>query len=689
MFKSSFLSLVTVFALCSHYSFAQISLQDEYSADVESAIADFIISSGSNWVVEWNTDFDWPSLVYLGSTTPLPENTEKAALEYIKKRSNFFRIPNQVPNKLTLQNKRTYNGVTHYRFEQNFFGIPVEDAFLGVHVAADRSIDMISNSLVPLTPGRSAPSLSASDAAFISNHFIPKKFGKVEAEEARLLYTATSDEPGVSLAWHFSKNDFDVWVDSETGEVLRKGYTANFAIYPSEFETGPTLSHTSSASSKATSNRDTASGYTYAVHPNTSSLSTTTLNRLDALYEITGLVGEWADVLSQIGTRAQVDANDDFMYGTSDAEELSQVNIYYHIDKIREEFVSDELDFDDFDEQIVWANANNTFDDEEAPNAKYSTSNDKLYFQNGLVMDPAGTTDIGLEAIVIYHEYMHHVFHEVNSKLAGGFYFDQSRGVQEGLADYFAYYFSGDDDILDYAFPSYERTIDSGGNSSVQTCINEGTGYTCGTMLTTTLDAIADNVNVDEDLFIEILFGAANRISTLTMKNVAQSLIAEDRAVNQSHYIAFVEEEFEAIGTGDVDGPDDLEVLTDGLFCLDENEIGYFSTSVLGGRPPYSYDWQFYQDCEGSPALPCDSWTSVGSQSTLDLSNHQDFSLKVEVTDDNDETDWSGIRNVQISSSCSAPYNGEGSTLDIRLKQTSDKSYAQKLCMEGLGSVSF
>jgi hypothetical protein len=89
-----------------------------------------------------------------------------------------------------------------------------------------------------------------------------------------------------------------------------------------------------------------------------------------------------------------------------------------------------------------------------------------------------------------------------------------------------------------------------------------------------------------------------------------------------------------------------LSVNISGPTSLTTIQLGTFTADVMGGLPDYTYEWWKYQDCDlrgtgGLRAPPCGSWKKLAETSNTLLTggNVPGFNLKVNVTDQENETD--------------------------------------------------
>ncbi|WP_139240282.1 hypothetical protein [Fodinibius roseus] len=99
-------------------------------------------------------------------------------------------------------------------------------------------------------------------------------------------------------------------------------------------------------------------------------------------------------------------------------------------------------------------------------------------------------------------------------------------------------------------------------------------------------------------------------------------------------------------GTLTLDGTGDnlLQVHIDGPYQIQTNQYYQFEAITDGGYQPYSWQWQLDYGNGSGP------WQNVGGDSYTHISyNQQDFYLRVQVTDAQNDTKTSTIHPVTVS----------------------------------------
>ncbi len=158
------------------------------------------------------------------------------------------------------------------------------------------------------------------------------------------------------------------------------------------------------------------------------------------------------------------DDNGDFLYDATSVqpvydEPFTEVNLYYHIDKIRNYFVTvHQTVFD----RVLYGLANYHENDQPYDNAFFTpvTNTETL-----LALGQGTNADFGYDGDVIYHEYTHFVIDTVAGLHSFDQYFDEwgrsqmPGALHEGLADYFSCTNTGDPVIGEYSMAAYARDL--------------------------------------------------------------------------------------------------------------------------------------------------------------------------------------------------------------------------------------
>lgn len=183
----------------------------------------------------------------------------------------------------------------------------------------------------------------------------------------------------------------------------------------------------------------TGDGDVFPKNPDLSSVTNKSLYRLNGSGY---LRGTYAYIVNDAAPEAYSAINS-FQYSPTNTH-FDEVNLYYHIDDFRHNYIAFIEDGSISFEQIT-AHAHTPLEDldgdgDKDPNAWFDPGNQEIYF-NG-AYDPHGTNDFAKADKVIYHEYGHAVIYDVTSLIFGTptiqSSFDEEGAISEGLPDYWA-----------------------------------------------------------------------------------------------------------------------------------------------------------------------------------------------------------------------------------------------------------
>ncbi len=158
------------------------------------------------------------------------------------------------------------------------------------------------------------------------------------------------------------------------------------------------------------------------------------------------------------------DDNGDFLYDATSVqpiydEPFTEVNLYYHINKIRSYYV--DVHGTVFD-RTLYGLANYHENDQPYDNAFFTPVSDTEVV---LALGQGTDSDFGYDGDVIYHEYTHFMIDTVSGLHALDGYFDEwgrsqmPGAIHEGLADYFSCTNTGDPVIGEYSMAAYARDL--------------------------------------------------------------------------------------------------------------------------------------------------------------------------------------------------------------------------------------
>ncbi len=158
------------------------------------------------------------------------------------------------------------------------------------------------------------------------------------------------------------------------------------------------------------------------------------------------------------------DEQGDFLYDPVDAtpvfdEPFSEVNLYYHVDRVYSYFVETHgVTF----QRVLVALANYHENDQPFDNAFFTPLDANTAL---LALGQGSLVDFGYDADVTYHEFSHFVIDTVAGLHSLDQYFDEwgrsqmPGALHEGLADYFSSTLAGDPVVGEYALGGYARDL--------------------------------------------------------------------------------------------------------------------------------------------------------------------------------------------------------------------------------------
>ena len=158
-----------------------------------------------------------------GDFTGKPVENDEDAMQAIAAISDLLGCKD-VYDELRLYTVTSSGGLTHYYFQQNYNGIPINSHRTNLHVRDEsHRIMFLQNSFFPDIELNTVPDISAKDAKKTAEKAVPdRKFN----EKPQLEITVNGD--AAFLIWDFESDDGGTAkIDAHTGEVL---YAFNGAI---------------------------------------------------------------------------------------------------------------------------------------------------------------------------------------------------------------------------------------------------------------------------------------------------------------------------------------------------------------------------------------------------------------------------------------------------------------------------
>jgi len=309
-------------------------------------------------------------------------------------------------------------GAHHVIFQQRLHSLPIQRAYVTVHMAKDGSIYLVKNRVVPrkfLKPAAEF-AISMATARQRALHSVRARLTRVVSSEQLWFPIKSILRPAyrVRIQKRKPRGDWVVFVDGETGRILRKFDNLSEAVFARIFDPNPVIALGSA--------RHLVNNGKFLVPPDTAYVRV----RLSALRGNRSLDGRR---VSTALTRRRVDLRrgdlkDDSKFA-SDNPRFEEVMTYFHVD--RAIGYLETLGFRGsraiFREPLA-INANGTDDD----NSWYSPHDRSITFGTGGINDAE-------DAEIILHEFGH----AIQDAICPGFGQSQEAAAMgEGFGDYFA-----------------------------------------------------------------------------------------------------------------------------------------------------------------------------------------------------------------------------------------------------------
>jgi len=380
------------------------------------ALETFRSEYGEGWIVRWDKETGVPTSVFGGETTSIAKDPEITARTFLLKNSDLFKIDIDLSKfQLISVVERSQN--TSVKFRQIHRNIPVYGAEFIMAIASQGNIVTASGRYYPVEFTLSTSPDVSETVAF--------NIAKTDFEQSVDLSLNQSElvilphEGDFKLAWKLAvlarqpSASWSYFIDAKNEQILLKQeatmrITGKGNVYET-FPSGP-----------------------FSLSPNVD------LPRMDT----SGYVrGTYADVKNPNGQREQR-SNHDFTDLATNSAGFDEVNVYYHVDKFRFNFING-FGFNGFAQIEAIVN-------QPGEGANFNFGRLNFFHSN------PSLPDFAREAKVIYHEYTHAVVNAINGLESPS---NESGGINEGLADYFAGSFVNDAVIGEYAFPFQKRNM--------------------------------------------------------------------------------------------------------------------------------------------------------------------------------------------------------------------------------------
>lgn len=415
-----------------------------------------------DWYVFWDKVTGTPASMYGTKTKSFAKTPESAIQNFLLYVNKLFERKNnskvgqvrsnlQKPNFSFISQRKSING-NYYDYQQEYRNIPINGTQCTFGVTENGEIFYFSGTFyseqIDINTTPNVPFESALNTA-VNN------IGKSGYLQKNKKLNILPDEGKFELVWDFylvNDQNGESWkyiVSASSGKIISKIDTK---INSSKSDIKDNGLQSQVQNNELLLNYQSPHGLIFNTYPQSSNLDfETSLVQLPLLNSSGYLQGTYANVYKMSGSRATNISGDPNNFTHSPyTQNFDEVNVYYHISKYRQDFINNFYtpDFNQTNVSIGWNISQR--------DAAYDPGADVIYFYNGIPTDP----NFSREANVIYHEYVHKIQYD-----RACYYLNTTepeyKGVLEGLADYFAYSYSGVPNILTYALPSQVRSMNN------------------------------------------------------------------------------------------------------------------------------------------------------------------------------------------------------------------------------------
>jgi|GEM_PF-995386 len=578
----------------------------------QTAWQQFKTQNGAKWRVRWNEHTGLPVSLFSGTTEKkYSGNAEQAARTFLADHRALFAMksdPADLNHKTTSTNPYGLRRVT---FQQQYKGIPVEEAEYIVQIYKDGRIGMANGYYYPNIDVPSAASISSGQAISTAKADLNLTNPSGESHSTELV-VYLKEEGSFTLAWKtiiFAEQPFTDWlyyIDAVSGTIIKK-HNRIMDV--------------------------TGTGDVYPTHPGLSSVTTVDLFRLNGNGS---LQGTYVNVVNDDGAEASSGTHD-FTYSTTNTH-FDEVNLYFHVDDFRQNFIEnvayagDELDF-----VQITARAHRAGND---VNASFSPSTGEISF--GDAASDNSFNNFAREDKVIHHEYSHAVIYDIESGISSSN--DEEGAISEGTPDYFAGAHAERSLIGDYVFanrPNDQRDMASPEIISYSQYLNESPGaHRGGEFFSAILWDLRGSSGAGQIDFL--VYDALHGVSSSpTFLEFRDAMITSSNASYGGLYNNAIQTAFAGRGVGDEPTGPEFSVTIDGTQNTYVGAQNTWTADVSNGTSPFSYSWQKRDKGQSNFFV-----VGSGSSYTETISGTEDFDLKVIVTDsqNNDTEDQINVK---------------------------------------------
>ncbi|HUT02966.1 MAG TPA: M36 family metallopeptidase [bacterium] len=340
---------------------------------------------------------------------------------------------------LTLvKTSRSYS-YSHYRFEQEYEGIPVWRAGLSVHIDGAGVVRRLNGEFYRGIHCATEPLLTAQDAEDVALSFLSPSEETDLSQQARLVIAPTERFRLAYQVKVFCRKPlglFVLLVDAQNGDLL---YLKNELLFSrvtgNVYDVNP--GETPQAEMPIRDMKATAGVNVYY---------TDAEGYYDAEGEVSAHIeGPYCKALNDDFSRASWDGDATFVWDYAPTStHFDEVCAFYHVNLIHA-WLKDHLEFDGMDLPISVT----VHYSEDMNNAFYSPTYNSISLGDGTLRDPAHDADI------VMHEYGHAVVHNTASRDFS------AQSLDEGYADYFTCSLHDDPLVGEWWMPPYLRNLDN------------------------------------------------------------------------------------------------------------------------------------------------------------------------------------------------------------------------------------
>ena len=602
----------------------------------------FKAEEGNQWTIRWNEKTGLPRSIIGSNTKAFPGDPLSAARAFLSENRQLFGLKSNLSG-LRHTKTQTHRGVHHIEFQQYYKGVKVEGADYNVHLRENGSVNMANGFYyldidIPTTPG--IPEASAITAA-ISDMALTRI---VKDQSTAELLVYPTDE-GYELVYNVNvliEEPYTNWqyiINAQTGEVVEK-YSNVSNIY--SLDDNSSQDHEAYKVTTKKHNPLTMVTGTGDVFPRTPDNSTVTTKDLLGLNTSGYLNGEYVNVYTYDASRAY-STSYTFQFDPINDNHFEEVNVYYHVDRFRRDFI-ESLDLN-----------NNLFT--QVVNAYvFSDQICQLYQFGACARVGAKSLDFGSgyeytdphrpgfryakDNTVIYHEYSHLVLGSIRNGLE--FQANQEGAILEGIPDYFSGSFDNSAQIAKFSWDStsFSNLIRDMSAPDIETYseyenifVNEGEvgAYEGAEFFSSILWDLRNDPGISvgdaDQLIFDALFFLSGNPDFVGFRN---ALWSADGADNVATYRYVIQDVFSAKGPNEFGPPSAVPVTISGPVLMDEGDSETWTANIgfnSNGVPPYTYEW--------TRVIPWQTTTVVGTGTSYTGTQFDDFTLELEVTDSN------------------------------------------------------